>query len=711
MSQAAHRPPGWKIVSLTGFGLWMMACALVSLWTLDVLVNLDLPGRWITGRPFYCTLEDFGALFAGELQIAAASVLLASILGPLVTLLARRPRVARDARLAMLRAGALLLPLPLFLAQSRIAWDVAPNQLARAAGLTLLPAGLLWLVVSFQANPRSGGVARATWAWLFLPGWGVASLNLAAASLFGGDLPQAAAGAGAAITAAGLWLACRHGTGRLQVLAAFPIALALLMAGIHVVAFDRYGQDGTADVELDAPLSAAPGAGQRPNIVLIVLDTVRADRLERYGHHRDTMPALERWAADAVVFTRAVSPAGWTAPAHASIFSGRTVSQHGIHHGSTSGGGGEVYATRARAGTAWLPDLLAQAGYYCVAVTANPVALPPDITGFHRVFRPRHEGWYDGTVAALTDAHSPVTRRLSERLRWRLPYVDAKGIASVAIRAAQPRDRPVFLFVNFVDAHSPYDPPESALEAIGAHAQPAFPRYLPHTALTLFWPGLPPSKQAYLDDLYDGELRWIDTHVARLLEALEGTFGPRTVFIVTSDHGEDLGEDGRVGHEYGLAQHMVHVPLFAKGPGIGPRTIDTAISTRRLFDFILDAARTGTPHLETLSKPDPLHLVAERYPYHDSIRLFGRAYDRPWVVMFRNGYKGEGPGNQGFRLLDVVSKGFTRELEADDAGMAALLRQDIDRYWEAQRDRRGLETVQTDEDTLDMLKQLGYVNE
>ncbi len=701
------------LLVVAGKGTGALFWAVAALWTLDVLINLDLPGRWVRGRPFYCTSRDFVGLLAGEVQVALAA-LIAGLAGFAVAqaVRARIGTPSRNRAFGLLRTAAAALALPVFLAQSRTLWGYHPAQTLPVAALTLIPTALIWLALPLLAphNPHPKRPIARTWSWFFLPAWGLSALNQAAAAALHADWYTSFVGAGSALAAAAL-LARTQYTRREGPANLLPAALALSLATGYTIAFHQYGLESTADIEIPPRQEPAPGTIDPPNVVLVVLDTVRADHLQRFGYHRNPMPGLEQWAQNALSFARAVSPAGWTAPAHASLFSGLPVSQHGIHHGSRSGGGGDVYQTPAHPGIRWLPERLAELGFECTAVTANPVALPPDVTGFHRVFQPWHEGWYDGTLAALVDNHSPLSRTISERLRWRLPYLDAQAIADIAARAARPRGRPLFLFLNFLDAHSPYNPPHSALKAIHAHPSHPFPRYLPHNTLTQIWSTLPPSRKTCLDDLYDGELRWIDQNLTPLLETLQHTLGPNTVFIVTSDHGEDLGEGGRVGHEFGLAQHIVHVPLFLKAPHLKPGTVDTPVSTRRLHDFILHIAQSGKADPAILWKPDPVHLVAERYPYHDSIRVFGPEYDRPWVVMYMNGFKGEGPGPSPFRLLDVTSHGFEQEMETTNPDMARRLKLAIDSYWSTYRDTRGLNLKAPDSATLDMLTELGYVTE
>ncbi len=482
-----------------------------------------------------------------------------------------------------------------------------------------------------------------------------------------------------------------------------PVLAAVLLAGHACVSFWTYG---SFDYE-GVPPRRAEG---RPPIFLIVLDTVRADHLRCYGYSRDTMPALERWASGGLTATRAISPSGWTAPAHASIFSGRTVSGHGIHYRSTPATGPDApMATPSFEGVSWLPEMLRAEGYHCLAVSANPLALPSDITGFDRVVIPGHRVWPFASVAARADGVSPLARRVNEWMRWRMPYVDARGIVDVARRAVPDDDRPLFLFVNFLDAHSPYNPPAAALRELGVRPGHAFPRYQLHRETTRLWGSLPDGKAQYVADLYDGELRWLDMNLESFLPWIDERYGGGAIVIVTSDHGEELGEEGRVGHEYGLPQRVLHVPLFVRGPGLAPGTLDDVVSLRSLFGFIHSCARGNAPDVEDLLETDGRGLISERYPSVGNAEVLGRDYARPWVSVIDGEYKAVGPSHAGLEFYDIEAMGFDREVPASDSLAQTALAARIDEYWEEFQDRRAEAPRRPSAGEVEALRSLGYL--
>ena len=681
-------------------GLRLIGSSLLVLWVVDVLLNLALLERVLLARQLLGRFQDYLGLLIADGQVAllvaalswAGSLLITTILG-------NRDRTKE----AVASCSALLSTLTL-LAGTKAAWYESlplPWPLLAIA----LPTWLLsWLLLRLALNRRREAPSRfiQMTPYVLFPalilGFTHACLTRATRGAWG----PAATSLLLAVLSVGLALPLLWKRAPRWSLATpwLPTSCALLLAASSCLGNSLYGEREEARLGRETMT--------RPDIVLIILDTVRADHLETYGYRRNTMPALLRWSADALAAKRAISPSGWTKPSHASIFSGRTVSGHGIHYAPRSG----ALHTGAFPGISWLPEKLAAEGYYCLAVTANRWAIPAGGIGFHRILWPPRLVWgNDSTIGGIADSLLPMPTRLSGRLRWRMPYVDAKGITDIAMRAVPEGEAPLFLFVNFMDAHSPYNPPAHALDLLGARAPSTLDPYQSHRELSRRWSHLPEGKEQDLVNLYDGELRWLDTQLHRLLRWIDRRFGKDTVVIISSDHGEELGEEGRVGHEYGLSQALLHVPLLLRSPELEPGSLETMVNLRNLFGFIHRAGLGEKPGLEELVRPDEFGIIAERYPSAYNAATLGGEYGRTWVSVFQGRHKAVGPSRNGLELYDIEADGFDREVPVSDPLAEASLGARIDDYWIRHRDTRGgahAFELPTGEE-LERLKSLGYV--
>jgi hypothetical protein len=651
--------------------------SVVALFAFDVQVDLRLPWGLLHHDPLWARPRDFAGLLLADVQAALAAVMVALVLG---AMLARFPRGRSLATESTALVPALLCTY-VVLAQSSIVWGLSGSAVGRAAAIAAMVGGVVWAAIRFGLGseppaslaifaPLVLGHAHVAVAGV-IKGRGAFMLDAGLAVLW------LAVGWSAARVRRSAWSALLHGAPGLVAIGA---AIAACSLGPRV-----------------GPLAQLRGESHHaaPTIVLVVLDTVRADHLDLYGYGRPTMPQLTRWSSGALVFRRAVSPAGWTAPAHASILSGLPVSLHGVHYGE------HVFVTPPRDGVRWLPQELASRGYTSLAITANSFAVPEGVLGFDLVLAPRRNAWHAGTLGALVDHRSPFLDGASERLGWRMPHVDAAGIVDLVTEVVPNGREPHFLLVNLLDAHSPYNPPSSALVALGLEPGRAFHRWRSHRELTRLWESLPMTRGQELADLYDGELRAIDGELARLLQWVERRYAGQAIVIVTSDHGEELGEEGRVGHETGLAQRLLHVPLLIHGPGIDARTTGEIADLRGLHRFMLSLADGGSPDLAALLEPDEFGIVAERYPSG-----FGGGSRRAWVSRIEGERKGIGPSAGGFQLFDL-GRDFSRD-EPIETAAGAELRERIDTHWESHRDRRQEQAAITDEER-SRLRSLGYV--
>lgn len=289
-----------------------------------------------------------------------------------------------------------------------------------------------------------------------------------------------------------------------------------------------------------------PPAGGRPDVLLITVDTTRADRLGCYGHRDARTPHMDRLAAEGVRFTRAYTVAPLTLPAHASLLTGRVPPATGLHINGAGAGGGMLPAEIPT-----LASVLKAQGYHTAAFVSAMVL--GKSFGLSRGF-----DHYDDEIDAR--GHDVATDVLHlER--------SAQATADrVLAWLGQPREGPYFLWVHFFDPHLPYDPPAPY------DKQPA--------------------------DAYDGEIAFMDEHAGRIVSAARAIQGrARPMIVLAGDHGESLGQHGERDHGLFVYDATLHVPLLWLVPDGGPQgvVVDVPVSLVDLFPTILGLLNVAVP--------------------------------------------------------------------------------------------------------------------
>jgi arylsulfatase A-like enzyme len=337
--------------------------------------------------------------------------------------------------------------------------------------------------------------------------------------------------------------------------------------------------------------SAAVGEGDRPNVLLVVLDTARADHFGPFGGLACT-PAFDELASRGTS-TVAVSTSPWTVPSHASMFTALLPFDHGVTGAAAITADRRLASLRpaiARHRDRWLPEVIRRGGYRTVAVSAN-VWITPEM-GFDLGFEEFHSvGMARVTPrGAEADHHwrvrdlapEPVRRRAKRAVRYvrdarrGRDFGAREALGRVRALAGEPGGRPWFCFVNVMEAHAPYLPPPGFGNLTGRDRLrgPAVNhRYLGDAFVAAHnvgaTPAVPEDDLRLLGALYAAEVEYADRFLAGALAALEPLLG-RTLVVVTADHGENLGEDHRIGHAAALDERLVRVPLAASGPGAPP---------------------------------------------------------------------------------------------------------------------------------------------
>ncbi|HEU4401871.1 MAG TPA: sulfatase [Candidatus Polarisedimenticolia bacterium] len=275
----------------------------------------------------------------------------------------------------------------------------------------------------------------------------------------------------------------------------------------------------------------------RQDIVLIVVDTLRADHLGIYGYPRSTSPHLDALGRGGVVFERAWGAAPWTLPSIMSIMTSRYPSSHRV----------ENDGLRLPEGIPTLAETLHAEGYATGGFVSHVYVTAP--FGFARGFDTFEDFGLSRPEYRLEAGLEPTADRVTDAaLAWLKPQAS----------------RSLFLFVHYFDPHWPYDPPPAYRDLFPSAYRG--PLDASHDALSKFQDPLTPIPEDYrrfLIDRYDGEIRFVDDQVGRLLDGLrEAGRGERAWIIVTADHGEEFKDHGSMGHGRALYEETIRVPLL-----------------------------------------------------------------------------------------------------------------------------------------------------
>jgi len=375
------------------------------------------------------------------------------------------------------------------------------------------------------------------------------------------------------------------------------LSLLLVLGACGGDGADAAGAGDGADAAGTVDAAGGPGdRPPRPDVFLVVVDTVRADHLSCYGYERETTPGIDRLARDAVLYEDARSTAPWTLPAHASMFTGLMPGRHGLHWASLDRrpgrrDGGERRLPVVRRRGRLLARVLRDAGYTTIGITNNgwvgsDTGLDEGFDHFHEYFelakemRAEQPGW-------------PAEHRVPDELADR----DAGGSVALFKKLMDERavDGPVFASLISLAPLFPSLPGRSFRG--GFDADPELLRTMRRRGgemeRSLLAGGETVSGEA-LARCYDETLRSVDAAVGHLLEWLrdQGLYDDALI-VVTSDHGECLGEDGRYSHQLTVRRELLSVPLLVKYPGnvrAGERVSGVPVSVADVYPTILAAA-------------------------------------------------------------------------------------------------------------------------
>jgi arylsulfatase A-like enzyme len=434
--------------------------------------------------------------------------------------------------------------------------------------------------------------------------------------------------------------------------------------------------------------SCGPGVSGRPrNLIVVLVDTLRADRLGVYGYERDTSPNVDAFARESVLFTSSRSQAACTYPSVNSILTSRSPNFFLGQPGQALG---------IPAGIPSIAEILRERGYRTVAVSGNPVvARTPNrknpTGGFGRGFEVFHEECHWRPAACLN-------RVAREHLR------------------KEGDDRPLFLYLQYIDPHDPYRPPAHHRRrfARGGSDKRFVRRGDPTPIAETIYSGardrgVTPADLRHLSDLYDEEIAYFDSELPALLAAIrEAGLLEDSIVVFTSDHGEDFLEHGHIKHCRTVFDTSIRTPLILRIPGVEPRTIAAPVENLDIVPTLLDYAgidaagfsfegRSLRPLIESRGEGPPRHQFASQ-------------------AMFRSASDGR------FKLIHDLRAGrfWLYDLAADPKETADILRRERRSFhhlretmtaWLARTEGEGAagESIRKAEEAEAKLRALGYL--
>lgn len=335
----------------------------------------------------------------------------------------------------------------------------------------------------------------------------------------------------------------------------------------------------------------------KPNVLIVIIDSLRADHVGCYGYHRATTPNIDRIAAEGCLFETCITAAPFSPASYASLFSNLYPHQHGVN-GDTV----RVWPD------SWprLPELMKQRGYYTFGVSDNSfVSAEMNASRGFDTFVGLHEEWF---VRQYNRVHGRVRRVLghaADRLEINPLLCRAKGDSRRTLRTAakliEAGPRPFFGLVILMDPHAPYNasrgdfgrnPRQVRNFLRRVNGREMWPRMMAHRRT------LPPELLQAAMDLYDGEVFHADQCVGEMYRHLgEAGLLENTILAIAADHGEAFGEYGVWGHGFSLNDCLTHVPLVVRCPRYWPSAsrCGALVQLHDLHDMCLSVAGSGEP--------------------------------------------------------------------------------------------------------------------
>ena len=482
---------------------------------------------------------------------------------------------------------------------------------------------------------------------------------------------------------------------RSRVVAAAGLFMVVALAGLAA------SHDHAPPAAPAASTAALDPARQKRNVVLISLDSLRADHVGAYGYRRDTSPNFDRFAREGVLFRHAISTSSWTLPTHLTMFTGRSQVSHGV-----------VVDTRVLSkAIPTLGEIFHEAGYATAGFVSGPY-----VGG--------HYGYARG-MDTYIDLSAQWGKGAEARAAVLSPEINEKALAWLD----QEHKDPFFLFLHYFDIHYDFVPPPPYDTMFD-------PDYTGTMDGRMFIERddvnakMPARDLEHIKALYDGEIRFTDEHVGRVLERIRSLgLLDSTVVMIVSDHGDEFFEHGNKGHHRTVYDEVLRIPFALRLPGgkHAGKSVDSQVTLLDVFPTLLDAAGFTPPadaEGESLvawlrgdaAKRDAIFSdfydkrgfnlqVARRTPEAKTIQHFNR------ITHPRRG------SLEYFELAGDAAESDNRadqhpaEVSASVEAMTGWLEQQWHAHQRAESGAGGNASIEIDEETQKRLESLGYVGE
>ncbi|MFX0194687.1 MAG: sulfatase-like hydrolase/transferase [Candidatus Hodarchaeota archaeon] len=468
-------------------------------------------------------------------------------------------------------------------------------------------------------------------------------------------------------------------------------------------------------------LRVSPLVANNPNVILITLDTVRADHMSLYGYERDTTPFLKKFSEEATQYVKANASADMTLPTHASIFTGLYARQHGAHYDPKTYPAGRPLDAKFHT----LAEILSYSGYLTLSVVANYAYLGHAF-GVEQGFQ-----YYDQRVLTpflektqnyyLRQGVYNILKRFVSPSRFDKVYRSAEEINREIFRLLKKvkgSGEPFLFFINYMDAHWPYLPPPP-FDTLYPEKVENFStdRYYALKEKMMKLEGdIKQVERDHLISQYDGAIAYLDFQLGKLIQHLKkiGLY-ENSLIIITSDHGEAFGERNLIEHAVGVYQDQVYIPLIIKYPNSRQKMIvDEIVSVIDIMPTVLDVLGYEIPENvsgQSLFRFKPCNeriIISESFANEHFFR-WNPSFDRIERAIFSGTFKYIN-STKGKRELYNLSKDPSEKnnLYKSDNVVAKELEMRLEQWLHTTVAEYGSST-KLDKASHDRLKSLGYI--